>query len=291
MRKLAIYSFKGGTAKTTSVFSLAGALAKRGMKVLCIDCDPQANLTMRLLSDGVEDAGPAWFSGLTTLEDVFQRPELVNDAVLNAPLRIKHGGPLKKRGIDIIPVKPEGSGAKPSLQEMDYMLEKGICAGSLSKALSMLRKTRSHLYAYDYVLMDFGPENNSITKEGLMAADYIVAPLSLDASSMDGIVSVEAAVKKAAAVSAGKGPIMLGYFATLYNPSTAFDASVLEGLREALGDKLMEPPIRLSTDAKWSLEIPCPLAWYKKGAPAAKDYEELLSVIEKRIAAIEGGNS
>ena len=45
-RVYALANQKGGVAKTTSTVNLGAALAERGRRVLLVDLDPQANLTM-----------------------------------------------------------------------------------------------------------------------------------------------------------------------------------------------------------------------------------------------------
>jgi chromosome partitioning protein len=45
-RVIAFFNQKGGTAKTTSTLNVAAALAERGRRILTIDMDPQASLTM-----------------------------------------------------------------------------------------------------------------------------------------------------------------------------------------------------------------------------------------------------
>src|ERR671925_18531 len=48
---IAFTNQKGGVAKTTTTLNLAAAFAERGFRVLCVDLDPQANLTM---SQGID---------------------------------------------------------------------------------------------------------------------------------------------------------------------------------------------------------------------------------------------
>ncbi|MCK4958215.1 MAG: ParA family protein [Planctomycetes bacterium] len=59
MRTIAVLNQKGGVGKTTTVVNTAAALARKGMKVLVVDLDPQAHLTIHL---GVESQTGGWGS-------------------------------------------------------------------------------------------------------------------------------------------------------------------------------------------------------------------------------------
>ena len=48
---IAFTNQKGGVAKTTTTLNLAAAFSERGFRVLCIDLDPQTNLTTVLLGE------------------------------------------------------------------------------------------------------------------------------------------------------------------------------------------------------------------------------------------------
>ena len=48
---IAFTNQKGGVAKTTTTLNLAAAFVERGHRVLCVDLDPQGNLTM---SQGID---------------------------------------------------------------------------------------------------------------------------------------------------------------------------------------------------------------------------------------------
>ncbi len=57
MRTIAFFNQKGGTAKTTSTLNVAAALVERGKRVLVIDMDPQASLSMAVGVD-IPTLGP-----------------------------------------------------------------------------------------------------------------------------------------------------------------------------------------------------------------------------------------
>lgn len=56
MRKIAVLNQKGGVGKTTTVVNVSASLALMGKRVLVIDMDPQAHLTIHLGADRETDA-------------------------------------------------------------------------------------------------------------------------------------------------------------------------------------------------------------------------------------------
>ena len=191
MVKIAVYSRKGGTGKTTSTFNIAGILAKNyKKKVLIIDADSQANITTYLLQTEREQNNNSYdfLNDITTVEDLFLYPEKINDAVRNSLFALTEKSTPRKRGIDIVPARPTSISPKIDLDKInDLLASEAIPKGQINKALSMLKHTRNHLYDYDYCLMDFGPAKNKLTMDFLAACDYVLIPTSIDAASINGV--------------------------------------------------------------------------------------------------------
>jgi chromosome partitioning protein len=86
---IAVANQKGGVGKTTCTINLGGALASLGYRVLCVDLDPQANLTVGL---GID---------LNTVEkniaDVLIDPETKLTSVIR---------PTQTKNLDIVPATP-----------------------------------------------------------------------------------------------------------------------------------------------------------------------------------------
>ncbi|MBW3633762.1 MAG: AAA family ATPase, partial [Chloroflexi bacterium] len=148
-RVIAFFNQKGGTAKTTSTLNVAAALAERGRRVLAIDMDPQASLTM---ATGVDVAALDASIYDLLLDDELDLPSL---AV-----------PSSLPGVSLIPSHPDLAAAELELLnvlERERQLEQ--------------RLERSDLSAWDYVLIDAPPALNVLSINILVAANELVVPI------------------------------------------------------------------------------------------------------------------
>jgi chromosome partitioning protein len=148
-RIIAFFNQKGGTAKTTSTLNVGAALVERGRRVLAIDLDPQASLTMAV---GVDIAAL----------DASVYDLLVDETITLSDVIV----PTAIDGIDMVPSHPDLAAAELellSVLERERQLDYRLRAADLS--------------AYDYVLIDSPPALNVISINILIASTDLVIPI------------------------------------------------------------------------------------------------------------------
>ncbi len=140
---MAVVALKGGVGKTTVTLGLAEAAQQRGLRVLVVDLDPQANATLGLNPKTVR------FTTGDVLADA-------RDGVAADAITAGGWGP----GVDLI-------AAEPSLEHRNR-------PGDSGSALRLRRALRGVADEYDLVLMDSPPSLGEITRNGLAAATHAV---------------------------------------------------------------------------------------------------------------------
>jgi len=168
---IAISNQKGGTGKTTTACNMGYALAYAGKRVLLVDFDPQANLTMSFGIDQPDELALPMHSILNLVMDGRPLPEKSE--------YIKQG-----KSLDIIPCN-----INLSITEINLRDELGG-ERTLSELLEPLRPE------YDYIIIDTNPYLGLLTINALAACDSVVIPVSPQLWSATGLTDLLQTISK-----------------------------------------------------------------------------------------------
>ncbi len=161
-KTIAICNQKGGVGKTITCISLGAGLAREGKRVLLIDLDAQANLTMSLGYQSPDKLD-------TTIATMMMK--VVNDE----PFQRSEGILRHQEGFDFVPSNIQLAAVEPAL--MNAMNRERVLRNYLWKA-----KDR-----YDFVLIDCLPSLGLLTINALAAADSVIIPAQAHFLSMKGL--------------------------------------------------------------------------------------------------------
>ena len=162
MKVWTVANQKGGVGKTTTVASLAGALVKRGQRVLMIDTDPHASLGYYLGIDS--DEVPC------SLYDVF-----LNHQTLTQEFILQNVLPTQIEGLDIIP-------ANMALATLDRSLGHQEGMGLVLRNLLALLEDK-----YDVAIIDCPPVLGVLMVNALAASHHIIIPVQTEFLAIKGL--------------------------------------------------------------------------------------------------------
>ena len=205
---IAVLSLKGGTGKTTAVRTLADVLRRLDLRVLCVDLDPQGNLSDYF--DVPPDASP-------TVADVLRGEAKLEDA--------DHGG--------VVP-------ATPILAEAERSL-----SGRMGRELVLRKALRGARKQHDVILVDCPPALGLLTINGLVAADWALISSEAQYFALQG---VEGALEVIEQAKEYYNPDLewLGVVLNIADLRTVHSREAFASLQEHFGDKVFETVIRAS---------------------------------------------
>ena len=209
---IALTNQKGGVGKTTTAVNLGVSLAKQGKKVLLIDADAQANLTMALGYSRPDDIP-------ITLSTVMQ--SIIDDKAFDVSQGILH----HNEGVDLLPSNIELSGFEVRL----------INAMSRERVLkTYVNEVKRN---YDYVLIDCMPSLGMITINALAAADSVVIPTQPHYLSAKGL---ELLLRSVSMVKRQINPKLRidGILMTMVMPRTNISKEITASVKSAYGQRI-----------------------------------------------------
>jgi chromosome partitioning protein len=238
---IAFANQKGGVAKTTTTLNLAVAFKESGHRVLCIDMDPQGNLTM---SQGVD-------------------PDKVEKSMFDV---LVHHMSLKEviveREIDIAVASIDLAGAEIAMSAQIGRER------SLQKAVAEIRDD------YDFICIDTPPSLGLLTVNALTVANRVIVPVQCEYLSMRGLVQLQNTLSM---IRENLNPDVQieGILPTMLDSRTVHAKEAIEILEENFGDLVFKSRIKKAIKfAEAPVRGSSVMAYEPKGQ-AAKYYRDL----------------
>ena len=205
---IAVLSLKGGTGKTTAVRTLADVFRRIGLDVLCVDLDPQGNLS-----------------------DYFQVPPDATPTIADVL-----GGSAKVKAATHDGILP----ATPILAEV----ERGM-SGKMGRELVLRKALKDARKQHDLILVDCPPALGLLTVNGLVAADWALVSSEAQYFALQGVNGALDVIEQAKEYY-NDDLELLGVVMNIADMRTVHSREAYEALREHFDDKVFDTVIRSS---------------------------------------------
>lgn len=278
---------KGGCGKTTTVVSLAAALALKGKKVSVIDCDPQTNATQAF---GLDPAAlpesrftvlDAYLGGRAISEieqPLAPLPDAPDEPRLNGNLWLSAGS----RGVSGVQFRLEALvNEQLALQEITHLDADTLRdeqRQQLKTAVDSLRGKR------DFVFLDTGPDLGFALTTALIAADSYLIPMVPSAFDISGLKML----LKAASQIRERYQTDLSLLGVLLCQvkGTKLDREIRELLVETFGDAVFKTEIQNSVKFREATFHGLSILEHAEEASA----ESYLSLADELLARFDAGS-
>jgi chromosome partitioning protein len=276
-RVLAVANLKGGVAKTTTVLALGDCLAAAGQRVLLVDLDPQANLTV---AAGVDPAAmPATiYTALLHYRDHLEPLPL-------AGYRQTIGDRLDLLPANLTMIRADQALAGAKRQE--YLLDEALAPARAE---------------YDVILIDCQPSMSLLTTTALTAAPEVLVPLAPEYLAVQGLALLFEQIYEVRQTKLNPTLAIVGVLLTLTDFRTTHNREMADHVLRFVERQTILPQrisvlgeIKRSIRAAEAAEAALPVTRYAPTSDVARAYvalAERLMVgwgLRPRVAAASGG--
>lgn len=256
MTVVAVTNQKGGCGKTTTAVNLAAALGELGFTVLVIDLDPQCNASQ-------------WISANDQAQGVY---ELIID---QSSFHLDLVSATTCPGVDLV------HGSK-KLARLEQHLAGQIAAEGVLKR--SLRAFLASAGRWDFILIDTPPTLGLGTINAMVAADYLLIPVTTHVMTLSGVAQIFRAVGEIRELL-NPDLRILGLLPSRVDLRTRHSREVLASLDEHFGSEVMKTNIHECIKLAEAYSFKKSVLGYKSDSAATRDFRSLAKEVVARIDA------
>jgi len=247
---ISISNQKGGVGKTTTTGAIAAGFKLKGYKVLCVDLDPQSNLSF---SSGAET------EDCPTIYEILKGEAKITFSIQKVP------------SFDIISSNILLSGIELEFTQTgrEFLLK---------EVLNAVKDK------YDYIFIDTPPALSILTVNAFTASDYIIIPMNADIFSLQGITQLAETIERVRKYCNANLKVE-GIVLTKYSKRTVLSREIrgtAELIAEQLNTRLFNSTIRSSVVIMEAQTNQQDIYMYSPKNPATLDYMDLVNELIER---------